>query len=132
MTSAIRVLIVDDDAPFRRLLRMVLAAPDIEIVGEAANGAMAVDAARRLRPDLVLIDYNMPVMNGLDASRQIANAAGGPAIVMLTSDISPELCAAARHVGVRDVLYKGISINTLSQTVLTAASFGARLIERAA
>jgi DNA-binding NarL/FixJ family response regulator len=119
MTSPIRVLIV-------------LAASDIEIVGEAANGAMAVDAAQRLRPDLVLIDYNMPIMNGLDASRQIAHAAGGPAIVMLTSDISSELCAAARQVGVRDVLYKGISITTLSQTVLTAASIGTRLIERAA
>jgi DNA-binding NarL/FixJ family response regulator len=110
----------------------VLAAPDLEIVGEAVDGATAVEAVLQLKPDLVLMDYNMPIMNGLEASRQIAQAPGGPTIVLLTSDVSPELCAAAQRIGVRDILYKGIRIDALSQAVLTAASLSTRLLERAA
>jgi DNA-binding NarL/FixJ family response regulator len=132
MTSPLRVLIVDDDAPFRRLLRLVLAAPDLEIIGEAVDGVAAIDAAQRLRPDLVLMDYNMPIMNGLEAAGQISQAPGCPMIVMLTSDASPELCAAARRVGVRDVLSKGMSINALGPAVMTAANVGVRMMERAA
>jgi two-component system nitrate/nitrite response regulator NarL len=132
MTSPIRVLIVDDDAPYRRLLRLVLASPDLEVVGEAVDGVTAVDAAQRLTPDLVLMDYNMPVMNGLDAARQIMQMPGCPVIVLLTSEASPELCARARRVGVRDVLSKGIRIDALSQAVMNAAVVGAGLIERAA
>jgi DNA-binding NarL/FixJ family response regulator len=126
------MLIVDDDTPFLRLLRLVLAAPNLEIVGEAVNGAAAVVAAQRLKPDLVLMDYNMPLMNGLEAARQIAQLPGCPAIVLLTSDASPELCAAARRQGVRDVLSKGMSINALGPAVLKAAGMGVEMMERAA
>jgi DNA-binding NarL/FixJ family response regulator len=132
MTSPIRVLIVDDDAPFRRLLRLVLATPDLDIVGEAVDGLTAVEAARRLMPDLVLMDYNMPLMNGLDAAREIAQAPGGPAILLLTSDASPELCAKARRLGVRDVLSKGMRIDALASAVLSATGIGGGLLERAA
>jgi DNA-binding NarL/FixJ family response regulator len=132
MTSPIRVLIVDDDAPYRRLLRLVLASPNLEVVGEAVDGVTAVDAAQRLGPDLVLMDYNMPIMNGLDAARQITQMPGCPVIVLLTSEASPELCARARRLGVRDVLSKGMRIDALSQAVMNAAVMGAGLIERAA
>ncbi|MBX0327212.1 response regulator [Oscillochloris sp. ZM17-4] len=132
MVTPTRVLIVDDDAPFRRLLRLILAAPELEIVGEAADGAEALEATRRLAPDLVLMDNNMPVMSGLEAARLMAQLPTRPVIVMLTSDASPELCAAALRFGVGTVLPKGLSINALGHAVLAAASVAARPLERAA
>ena len=69
---AVRVLIVDDQEPFRLAARMVVEASDgFEVAGEAETGEEAVDAARRLEPDLVLMDVNLPGINGLDATRQI-------------------------------------------------------------
>jgi DNA-binding NarL/FixJ family response regulator len=72
MTS---VLIVDDQALVRAGFRKILEAEDeLEVVGEAADGAQAVDAARRLRPDVVLMDIRMPVLDGLEATRRIGGA----------------------------------------------------------
>jgi DNA-binding NarL/FixJ family response regulator len=132
MMTPTRVLIVDDDAPFRRLLRVALAMADLEVIGEAADGAAALEAAQRLAPDLVLMDYHMPVMNGLDAARLLAQSPVPPAIVLLTSDASPSLCASARQIGVCAVLSKGISINALGRTVLESAGMMAGALERAA
>ncbi len=132
MVTPTRVLIVDDDASFRRLLRLILASPALEIVGEAADGVAAIEAARRLAPDLVLMDYNMPLMNGLEAACLMGQPPGGPAIMMLTSEASPDLCLAARRAGVREVLLKGISIDALSHAVLAVAGVAPGRLERAA
>jgi DNA-binding NarL/FixJ family response regulator len=132
MIRPTRVLIVDDDVVFRRLLRIVLAVPELEIVGEAGDGVAALEAAQRIRPDLVLMDYNMPLMNGLEAARRMAQSPACPPIVMLTSECSPELCVAARRAGVCDVLSKGISINVIGQAVLAAAGLTGGTLERAA
>jgi DNA-binding NarL/FixJ family response regulator len=68
----IRTLIVDDDASFRRYVKETLASePDIEIVGEAADGQEAILKARELEPDLVLMDVRMPGTNGINATRQL-------------------------------------------------------------
>jgi len=70
----IRVLLVDDHALARTGFRMVLdAEPDIEVVGEAANGAQAIHSAGRLRPDVVLMDVRMPELDGIAATREVAN-----------------------------------------------------------
>ena len=67
-----KTLIVDDDASFRRYVKETLASePDIEIVGEAADGQEAIRKARELKPDLVLMDVRMPGTNGIDATRQL-------------------------------------------------------------
>ncbi len=70
--GSVRVLIVDDQEPFRMAARMVVEATDgFEVIGESETGEAAVDMARDLNPDLVLMDVNLPGINGLDATRQI-------------------------------------------------------------
>lgn len=74
--TPVRVLIVDDQEPFRMAARMVVEATDgFEVVGESETGEAAVEMARELGPDLVLMDVNLPGINGLDATRQILREA---------------------------------------------------------
>jgi two-component system chemotaxis response regulator CheB len=81
----IRVLIVDDSATTRALVRVVLeASQEIEVIGEAVDGSEAVDQAALLRPDVITMDVNMPVMNGYDATLEIMRTNPTP-IVVLTS-----------------------------------------------
>ncbi|WP_129837625.1 response regulator transcription factor [Streptomyces sp. RFCAC02] len=87
---SISVLVVDDQAMIRAGFGALLnAQPDIEVSGEAANGEEAVDAARRCRPDVVLMDVRMPVLDGLEATRRLMNPPRGvehrPRVLMLTT-----------------------------------------------
>ena len=83
--QVIRTLIVDDNAGFRRRLREFLASePDIEIIGQAADGQEAILRARELKPDLVLMDVRMPGTNGLEATRQLKDEMPELRIIVLT------------------------------------------------
>ena len=81
----IRVLVVDDQGLVRAGFRMILEAqPDVQVVGEAADGLEAVEAARRLEPDVVLMDVRMPRMDGLEATRRLARpGTDNPAKVLI-------------------------------------------------
>ena len=83
-----RVLIVDDQEPFRAVARTVVELTDgFEVAGEVETGEASVDAARELKPDLVLMDVNLPGINGLEATRRILSGADGerPVIVLVLS-----------------------------------------------
>ena len=83
---AVRVLIVDDQEPFRMAARLVVEATDgFDVVGEAETGEDSVAMARELEPDLVLMDVNLPGINGLDATRQILGDGTTPVVVLLLS-----------------------------------------------
>jgi len=87
----VRVLIVDDQAPFRMAARMVVDATDgFDVVGEAETGEDSVAMAEELKPDLVLMDVNLPGINGLDATRQILSGAGDAVVVLLLSTYEEE------------------------------------------
>lgn len=88
---ATRVLIVDDQEPFRMAARMVVEATDgFEVAGESETGEDSVEKAGELKPDLVLMDVNLPGINGLDATRQILAANDPPPVVFLVSTYEEE------------------------------------------
>jgi DNA-binding NarL/FixJ family response regulator len=88
---SVRVLIVDDQEPFRLAARMVVEATEgFEVVGEAETGEDSVTMAAALSPDLVLMDVNLPGINGLDATRQILAQDGHSAVVLLLSTYEEE------------------------------------------
>ena len=83
--SPMRVLIVDDHASFRSIARMLLAGAGLDVVGEAADGAQAIAAARDLRPDCVLLDVHLPDMDGFEVALALASEENGPAVVLTST-----------------------------------------------
>ncbi|MFC9974824.1 response regulator transcription factor [Spirillospora sp. NPDC127200] len=119
------VLIVDDHPMVREGLRGMLAAePGITVVGEAESGARAVEAARELRPEVVLMDLRMPGGDGLDAVRRLA---GGHRVVVLTTYDGDADIAAAVAAGAAGYLLKDVTRAELAAAVRTAASGGTAL-----
>ena len=113
-----RVLIVDDSPQVRQELRTLLPlASDIEIVGEASDGREAVRLVQTLQPEVVLMDLEMPVLDGYQATRQIK--AGFPAcrVVALTVYGDPASRIRAAEVGVDVFLVKGVSVESLVQAI---------------
>ena len=89
MTDHVRVVVADDHVLFRRGLRRVLEQHGMEIVGEASNGKAAVGLVRELRPDVVVMDFSMPVMDGVEATRTILNRSEAPVTALLIG-VQPE------------------------------------------
>jgi len=105
--SPIRVVLVDDHAVIRAGLAQLLAGTDdIEVVGEAENGSEAVDRVRRLRPDVVLMDLQMPVVDGVSATRMIMAERLGADVLVLTSYSDSERIVAALDAGAVGYLLK--------------------------
>lgn len=115
---SVRVLIVDDHPFYREGVTMSLAAfdPQIEVVGEAADGAAAVDAARELAPDVVVMDLGMPGMGGLEAIARIRQADRSPSILVLTMFDDDSVFTALRA-GARGYLLKQAGVDELSRAI---------------
>jgi DNA-binding NarL/FixJ family response regulator len=119
----IRVLIVDDEHLVRGGLKMILDAQhDIDVVGEAGEGAQAVTAAKALRPDVILLDVQMPVMNGLDAAREILRLPEVRSkIIMITTFDLDEYVHTAIAAGASGFLLKDTRAEVLADAVRTVA-----------
>ncbi|NAZ77173.1 response regulator [Kineococcus sp. T13] len=123
-----RVLLVDDDALVRAGLRMILSsADDIEVVGEAENGAQAVEGVSAHRPDIVLMDVRMPVMDGLTAAKAITERPQAPAVVMLTTFDLDEYVFQALQSGATGFLLKDTPPRELVAAVRVVAAGEAML-----
>jgi DNA-binding NarL/FixJ family response regulator len=104
-----RVLLVDDDALIRAGVRAVLGAePDLEVAGEAADGAEVVPLARRLRPDVVLMDVRMPAVDGIRATELLLRAAEAPRVLVLTTFENDEYVYDALRAGASGFLLKRV------------------------
>lgn len=106
-TPKVRILIVDDNLFVRQQLHDLLAAhPAWEVCGEGADGVDAVHKVQELRPDVVVMDLSMPVMNGLRATQQITALAPSVPIVMFSMYLSPHFKESARAAGARGAVSK--------------------------
>jgi len=105
--AAIGVLIVDDQAPFRRAARMVMAAtPGFAVLGEAESGEEAVEAFERLQPGLVLMDINLPGINGIEATRRITASHPEAKVLLLSTYQAADLPSGADTCGAAAYVHK--------------------------
>ena len=135
----VRVLLCDDQALVRSGFRMVLEArADMAVVGEAENGAQAVELAARSRPDVILMDVRMPVMDGVEATRRLARTGTTARIVILTTFDSDEYVYEALRAGASGFLLKDVQPAQLVDAIrvvargeaLLAPSVTRRLLDR--
>lgn len=130
--SPIRVLLVDDHTVVRQGLRMVLSLePDLEVVGEAADGREAVEQAAALGPQVVLMDLLMPVMTGVEATREIKARHPDIEVVALTSVLEDRLVIDAVEAGAAGYLLKETGPETLFEAIRAASRGEVRLDPKA-
>jgi len=136
--SSPRVLIADDQELIRTGFRLILTARGIDVVGEAADGAEAVAAERRLQPNVVLMDIRMPTMDGLEATRRILERSPRCRVLMLTTFDLDRYVYAALALGASGFLLKDVTADHLAAAVrlvdtgdaLLAPSITRRLVQR--
>ena len=121
--TAVRVVLADDQEMVRAGLRMLIDfQPDLEVVGEAADGLEAVDVVTRLRPDVVLMDVRMPRCDGIEASRRVLAAVPEVAVVVLTTFDEDASLAEALRAGVSGFLLKTAPPEQLLHAIRTVAA----------
>ncbi|WP_454730240.1 response regulator [Cellulosimicrobium protaetiae] len=119
----IRVVVVDDEALLRAgVVRLIGTAPDLEVVGEGGDGARAVELVRELRPDALLLDMQMPVMDGLDALVTVRREHPQTAVVVLTSFLNDEYVLPALRAGAVGYLLKDSTPEELHHGIRAAVA----------
>jgi DNA-binding NarL/FixJ family response regulator len=130
---AIRIVIADDHSVVRQGLRMFLGLdPELEVVGEASDGAEAVQLARELRPDVVVMDLLMPVMNGIEATAAIRRELPDTEVLALTSVLEDASVVGAVRAGAIGYLLKDTKADALCQAIKAAAAGQVQLTPKAA
>jgi DNA-binding NarL/FixJ family response regulator len=125
---SIRVLLADDEDMVRSGFRLVLVRePDIEVVGEAVDGAQAVSETARVRPDVVLMDIRMPLLDGIEATRRIAAGASGARVLVLTTFDEDAYVYGALRAGASGFLLKYAPADDLVQAIRVVAGGEAML-----
>ena len=104
---ALRTLVVDDHEELRKLLRSILQEKtDCVVIGEASDGLQAIEQAKELQPDLILLDLSLPKLNGMEAGRRIRKLSPQSKIVFHSQDPSPEIAQGALRLGAAGYLLK--------------------------
>jgi DNA-binding NarL/FixJ family response regulator len=138
--ETLRVIVAEDHPLFRKgVISLLEALPDFEVVGEASGGEEAVELARQMEPDVILLDLEMPGTDGIDALRRLREAGSAARTVIFTAYDTDERVLGALRAGARGYLLKGASREEIFAAVRTAASGGSplepsvtsRLLERA-
>jgi DNA-binding NarL/FixJ family response regulator len=111
------VLLADDHSVVRHALRLLLEAEGLEVVGEASDGQTAVRLARELRPDVAVLDLMMPLMNGVDAGREILQVCLGTLPVLLVSSATEEQLLEAMRAGIRGCVLKSHDASELVRAI---------------
>jgi DNA-binding NarL/FixJ family response regulator len=114
----LRILIADDHEAVRKGVCAILSSRlDIEVCGEAVNGKEAVEKAKELRPDLIILDVTMPILNGFDVAREIRKSLPGIPLLMLSMHQSAQLVEEAKRIGVKGYVTKTQAAETLLKAV---------------
>ncbi len=123
MTERIRILIADDHTLFRDGLRALFASlPELEVVGEAATGEQVVAQAAALQPDVILVDIQMPGINGIEATRRILHASPHIGIIVVTMFEDNDSVFAAMRAGARGYVLKGADQAEMLRAIRAVAS----------
>lgn len=118
MTTPTRVLLVEDNAVYRATLELLLPAePGLELAGAVGDGDAAVEAARSLAPDVVLLDLRLPGLSGAEAVAAICAAAPATRVLCLTAEHDPELSRAALAAGAEAVLDKALPTREIADAI---------------
>jgi len=122
MTEPIRVVLVEDNAVFREALELLLALRgEITVVGSVEDGADASEVVAKLRPDVVLMDYRLPGLDGVQATRAVLEACPETAVVCLTASANPREREALVEAGAVDCLQKDDGLDAIIAAVRNAA-----------
>ena len=127
----VRTLVVDDFSSFRRRVCWMLEEnPEVRLIGEAADGAEAVQKAVESQPDLILLDSDLPKLSGIEAARQIRKVVPKSKILFVSQDSNPEVVQAAFQLGARGYVIKSDAARELLTAVKSVIQ-GARYVSRA-
>ena len=127
MAQRVRILLVEDNPVFRDTLALLLGLrPDVDVVAAVGDGAAAIPACREHAPEVVVMDYRLPGLDGVEATRAVREACPGVAVVCLAASLEPAEEAALREAGAAATLSKSQELDDIVSAIRAAAPSAAR------